>query len=722
MNRQQIIEILQDYKDILNLDKTGSGYGILEQEQRTYSEDEIPAFIQDLTEAGNKNNIIFLQNAITSEELKNYLVDQIFPILLFFKENEEWIPLTIHNITPKKKKIIKYYTENKVEVIFQYHKENKNKISGLPLEDEFLKDGQGNILIIAAFRFDSLVSDPEESNSAKQLKPVQRLMRLLTTERRDIFYVYIYGILIGLINLSLPLGVQGIIGQMAGGVEISTIYILIGLVILAVSFVGVFQVMQLYLVEMMQRRIFSKASYEFTFRIPRIQIEKLQNQYVPELINRFFDVLSIQKGLPKLLIDVSTAILQIIFGLVLLAFYHSTFVMFGLVLIVALVLIFYITGPRGLETSLETSKYKYKVVYWLEEMARTLVSFKMAGNSDLPMRKSDDTLNGYLTYRHKHFRVLITQYSMIIIFKVLVIGGLLIIGSLLVIDRQITLGQFVASELVVVLIVNSVEKIIMYMEIIYDMLTAVEKIGQVTDLPLERGGGFQVPQKLLSGGINIKIRNLHYKFDGSNNYVLRGLDLDIKAGEKVGVTGSNGSGKSTLTRILSGIYTNYEGSISFNNIPMADMNLLSLRNNIAINISAEDIFEGTILENITVGKPSANYKDALKAVEKVGLLDFIQSQPDGLNTYISSAGSNFCISVVHKIILARCISKEPHFLILNDFFTPFDENEKQHILNLVIKNAGWTLLMISNDPLVLSLCDKVVVLDKGKIQKVRMRV
>ncbi len=203
------------------------------------------------------------------------------------------------------------------------------------------------------------------------------------------------------------------------------------------------------------------------------------------LLTGSFDVLTIQKGLPKLLIDISTAVIQIFFSLILLSFYHPFFVFFGLLLISLLAIIFYITGPKGLDSSITESKYKYKVAYWLEELARTLTSFKVAGTTHLPMKRVSENVNNYLIHRKIHFGVLIRQFSYIIAFKTFIVGGLLILGTILVIDRQITLGQFVASEIIIVLILGAVEKIIVTMDTIYDMLTAVDKIGHVTDLPLE---------------------------------------------------------------------------------------------------------------------------------------------------------------------------------------------------------------------------------------------
>ncbi|WMJ71657.1 ATP-binding cassette domain-containing protein [Cytophagaceae bacterium ABcell3] len=704
MNNQQIIQIIIEYQRIFH-HKASISPDSFEWDQKEYAPEEISAFIQDLTEAGNKHKLVFLQNDIDPAEFEDYLIDLGFPILIFLKENGHWVPVSIYCYTRRNCKITKYYGGSREE------------LKQIPATSSLLQDYKGKIIMLATFQFNSLVSmEEEEVDTGKPLTPVQRFFKILSAERRDITYIYLYAVFIGLIALVPPLGVQAIISQIAGGVQINTIWIVIGIVIVAVLFSGGLQVMQLFIVEMLQRRVFTKAAYEFAFRIPRLKLESIQKHYAPELINRFFDILTIQKGLPKILLDISAAALQIVFGLILLFFYHFAFIVFGIILIIVLLLIFYVSGPKGLKTSLQESKHKYKVVYWLEELARALDSFKLAGNSPLPIRRTDQNVNNYLDYREKHFKVLITQYIHIILFKTIVIGGLLIIGSLLVIDRQITLGQFVASELIVVIIVSSVEKIIMYVDIVYDTLTAAEKVGNVTDLPLEKSGGIQI-KEVIAQGMHIKIRDLKYKYPENKQYTLNGLNLDIQASEKIALTGVNGSGKSTLINILAGVYTDFDGIVAYNNIPIRDIDLMNLRSAVGRNISLEDIFDGTILENITLGLPDAGYPDALEAAEKVRLLDFIQSLPEGFHANMLSGGRNFPESVNNKIILARCIVKKPKLLLLNNFFRDFEEEEKKALLDLIIKSTNWTLVAVTNDPLVQSACDKTIVIENGKIEK-----
>jgi ABC-type bacteriocin/lantibiotic exporter with double-glycine peptidase domain len=516
-------------------------------------------------------------------------------------------------------------------------------------------------------------------------------------------------------SLVLPLSIQAAVELISGGVFFSSIYFLIGVIIIGVAGSGVLQVLQITIVENLQRRVFTKAAFEFAYRVPRIKMEAVMNVHFPELMNRFFDVLTIQKGLPKLLIDLSTGVIQILFGLLLLSFYHPFFVFFGMALILLLFLIFYFTGPKGMESSIIESKYKYKAVYWLEELARAVYSFKLSGTTDLPLRRTDYFVNNYLKNRRRHFRILVTQYSYVLLFKAVITAGLLIIGTILVVQKEITLGQFVASEVIIILILVSVEKIIMYTDVVYDMLTAVDKIAHVTDLPLEKTGGVDIT-KDLDQGLKIVVNNLTFTYQGNKKPSIKNVNLTIEKGEHVCISGIGSSGKTTLINAMAGMYTQFEGSVTYNKYSIRDLDRVHLRDMIGKNVSSEDIFEGTILDNVLVGKPNLQEEDAIQAIEMVGLEHKVNSMADGLQTGIMSAGKGFSKSFIQRLILARCIAKNPNVLILNGFFEIFSKNERMQLMQMLTeKKNKWTLLVVSNDPLIIASCDRGVYLKEGEI-------
>lgn len=327
------------------------------------------------------------------------------------------------------------------------------------------------------------------NHSVEGLTPSQRFFRMLAMDGKDIAYVYIYAIFAGLITLTLPLGVQAILGLVAGGTQSASLVLLIALVTAAIAFSGILKIMQMSVIEVIQQRIFARSAFDFSYRIPRFRLDTLKNYYPPELINRFFDTITLQKGLPKILMDFSTAVLQIFFGLMLISFYHPLYVFFSVVLMAFIFLILRVTGARALATSIKESKYKYEVAHWLEEQGRSLTTFKLAGDTPYALRRTDALTGEYLKSRMAHFKILRGQYASIIVFEVIVMASLLALGSYLVLQNEINIGQFVAADIVVILVISSVEKMIVTMETIYDVLTALDKLGYVTDLPLEDNSG-----------------------------------------------------------------------------------------------------------------------------------------------------------------------------------------------------------------------------------------
>lgn len=706
MNNYSIIRILRESSLLLKHEFDASSLRFVEINNRVYADDVFLEFKRDLIEAGSKIRILFMEQSVPANGLVEFMNKTQGVVLVFSK--------TQNNLQPYL--LFKAKNELKIASLADEAEVKTNSIDTNFDFSNFYGDAQGLIAFVI-YPYQSLVSEYEYDGyiPTEKISPVRRFLRLLSTEKKNITYILFYSVIIGLTGLVLPVGIQNTVELISGGVFFSSIYILIVVVILGVLFTGILQIVQISLVEYLQRRVFTKAALEFAFRIPRIKVESILNNYAPELVNRFFDVITLQKGLPKLLIDLTSSGIQIFFGLILLSLYHPFFVVFSLILVLVLFLIFWFTGPTGLRSSINESKYKYKVAQWLEELARAINSFKLAGNTDLPIRRADNTVSNYLKHRKAHFSVLVTQFSFIVVFKTLVTASLLIMGTTLVVNREITLGQFVAAEVIIILILNAVEKTIMYMDVMYDLFTAVDKISQITDLPLEKVGGLDFPSSM-HRGYSLEMKNLKFRYSDKADYALSGINLQIKSGERICIAGPGNAGKSTLANVIAGFHTDYEGVLTINNYSLRDLDITHLRDRIAKNISADDIFDGTILENITLGSATRTVDDALAAIRIAHLEDEVNSLPEGLNTHLVSGGKGFSSTFIHKLILARCLAKKPSLIILNDFFSGIKRQDKIRMLESVMNSEmHFTVVAISNDPLIMSACDRVIVLNEGMV-------
>lgn len=683
-------------------------------DERNYNPSEVGLFINDFILSAGTLEISCKLHYLTDEQFSEARKELFTPFVIFEKTASGWIPVVMEGDVRKGRKAHRILSHG-----IEIQPESEIRMENLVrLEDMSCGESAPRILLISGLAWRSIVSHSVgEEEDAKPLRPFQRLLLLLKSEKKDIWYIYVYAMVIGLISLSLPIGIQAIINLISGGRIFNSVVVLISLVILGVLVSGGLQIMQMTMVEILQRRIFAKASFELAFRIPRVKMESLAEYYPPELMNRFFEIVNIQKSLPKLLIDVSAAVLQIVFGLLLLSFYHPFFVVFSAFLVGILYLIFLLTGSKGLETSLKESKYKYKIAQWFEELARTLSTFKLAGTTNLPLEKTDRFVNNYLIYRKKHFGILVAQYGNVLAFKTLVTAGILILGTVLVVDRQITLGQFVASELVIIIVVNALEKIVLNVDVIYDLLTGLEKLGHVTDLPLERTKGFvdQVPGQ--QRGLQIEMRDVHFSYPNSETEALNGLSLSIPAGSRFCISGYSESGKETLARLLGGIYTDFKGSYDVNGIPFRDIEINHYRDLVSKNFDRSEIFDGTILENITLGKPGISYGDVNKVLKELHLLDEINRLPQGILTELVGTGNLLSNSVLERLIIARCLVMKPSLLIISYPIFLLERGDRNHIYQLLMdRNSPMTVGFISNDEQLMANCDQVFLLEKGNLK------
>lgn len=558
----------------------------------------------------------------------------------------------------------------------------------------------------------------DEMTNTEKPSPLKRLFRLLKPDQQEIINIYIYSIFNGLVYLSVPLGIQAIVNLIIGG-EITTSWILLIIfVVLGVAATGILRLFQFRITENLQQKIFTRAAFEFSYRLPRVRMEALYKHYVPELMNRFFDVMTVQKGLPKLLIDFSVAVLQVVFGLILLSLYHPLFIVFSVLLVFLLYVIFHFTVKKGLTTSLEESKYKYKVAHWLEEVGRNNTSFKLAGETALPLERANSHVNSYLKSRESHFKLLMQQYSYMVVFKVIVAASLLILGGILVMNQTINIGQFVAAEIIILLVMESVEKLIVSLETIYDVITGLEKIGEVTDLELERAEGINLKDEMNTPGMKVKTEDLSFKYPGSERNILESISLAVKRKEKFLITGKNNSGKSTLLKLIAGLYDVKKGVVSYNGISLNNLNINDMRSVIGECFAQGTLFEGTVLENITMGRKDIPFENVKWAVNHLKLKSFIRNLPKGYDTFVEPQGYKSSRSIITKILIARSIVSKPNLLLIEDILDNLDRQERFKIMDfLTSEEQDWTLIAVSSEAHFAKRCDRIAIFSKGRITK-----
>ena len=549
-------------------------------------------------------------------------------------------------------------------------------------------------------------------------RSLYKLFRLLRLDGKEITALYLLSILSGLIQLSLPLGIQAIINfaiVATGRNQLpASMWVLILLVVLGVLFTGMLKINQMKIVEKIQQKIFTRFSFEFSYRIPKLNVKSIDQYHLPELVNRFFDIPTLQKSLAKLLLDIPTAVIQLCFGLILLAFYNSVFIVFGIILLVVLYLILYVSSPKGFEASLEESNYKYDLGGWVQEIARGIKTFKFFNSFNLHLEKTNNLLEGYLHARNRHFQILKLQYWSLVVFKILITAAMLIVGGILLIRQQINIGQFIAAEIIILTIMNAVEKLIVSLETVYDLLTSVEKINKITEKPIDEEGSYEFVKKQ---GIEIEAKNLSFGFE--KNDILQNISFHIKPGQKVAITGDGDSGKTVLLRLLTGVFQDFEGDLSFDQVPINNYNLNTLRNNIGIYMQKQDIFSASLWENITLGNKEVKEQDVLDTFKIVGLESFYKSLNKGFDTHLEPTGKQLSSSSVQKLLIARSLLNQPALLLLDEPMKLFAADDKQYLQNYLFGLKDVTIIFTTNDPSLISKSEMVIHLEKGSIKSIQ---
>jgi len=545
----------------------------------------------------------------------------------------------------------------------------------------------------------------------EKITPLTRLWNQIRLDESEIVSIYFYAGLSGLIQLSLPVGIQAIIGFVLGASMVTSIYVLIFLVVAGVAAVGLLQINQMKIIERIQQKIFVRNAFQFADIIPRFDLIKTDGFYLPEKVNRFFDTQNVQKGLSKLLLDVPIATIQIVLGLLLLGLYHPFFIVFGMVLLLALWLIFTLTGKAGLNSSLRESVFKYKVASWLQEMGRVINTFKIAHGTHLNLQKTDSFVSGYLDSRETHFKVLLFQYKTLVFVKIAITVAMLTVGTYLLLNQQLNIGEFIAAEIVILTVINAVEKLIINLDSAYDVVTGLEKLATVTEGLSEFNGKHKLSAR--EKGIDLELIDFSFAFPAGKT-ILEKTSLRIPAGSKVCIKAKHGSGKSTLLKILGGFYHEYSGSLLFNNIPLKSYESQSLREHFGVFLTQREVFNGTILENITMERKDISLDSINSLAEKTGLLNDLKMSAQGLETNITSTGKNLRGSVLRSIMLLRALIKEPLLLLLEEPWAGFDPLVKEKMITyLTNRPPQVTVIVTTEDADFAASCDYIISLDSG---------
>jgi ABC-type bacteriocin/lantibiotic exporter with double-glycine peptidase domain len=548
------------------------------------------------------------------------------------------------------------------------------------------------------------VNLPRATASEPRLSPLARTRRLLSLDREDILVIVTYGMALGLLSLAVPIAVQSLVNTVAFGSLIQPLVVLTVLLAVALTASAVLRALQVRVAEMLQRRLFVRIVTEIGARLPRVRARALEAGNGPELLNRFFDVFTVQKSLASLLLGGVDALLIALVGLVVLAFYHPVLLAFDVLLIVGAVLVLIPLGRGGIGTSVAESKVKYAVAGWLEEMARHPLSFKLAGGERLAEQRVEELARSYLDERDRHFRIVFRQLVGALTLEVVASVALLAIGGLLVIARQLSIGQLVAAELIVTAVVAAIAKLGGKVEVFYDLVAAVDKLGEILDLPLERPTG-ECPAPNAESGGHLLLRDV--ELDIGHESKPRQFSLTLGRGERMAITGASERVTTALADAIFGLHLPQSGVIEIDGHDVRDLALREVRSRIAI-VRDTEILPGCILDNLRAANAELSSEDAWNVLRRVGLSQIVKTLPRGLETELLPSAAPLSRTQAMALTIARALAGKPSVLLIDRMLDRLPPVDRDRVINGLLSARDESILLISADPELLSRMDRQI--------------
>jgi len=511
--------------------------------------------------------------------------------------------------------------------------------------------------------------------------------KILAGERDFFTTTIIYGLAIAILSLALPISVQLLINSVAFTAMLQPIIVVAIVLMILLSFSSILIALQFYVCELFQRKFFAKMSYEITKHIINSKHEDFEESNRTEFINRFFDVITVQKTIPKIFIKTFTLLLQSFAGLALVAFYHPMLLVFSILIIIAVIAIWKGFSQKGFITKFYFSRRKYDMAGWLQDLASNTNLFRSEIGHQYAFYKSDFLCEQYLKERKNHFTQHFYQVILMLGLYTLATVALLIIGGYLVINGQLSIGQLVASELVLSSSLYGISQLGRDFENIYDIASSCEKLSQFYNISQEESGNI----KLNDDKIDIRFKKVVDNYFGRDF----NFDLNLKYGKNYIISTTNLSMQKILIELIYGLRKPIRGTLQFNDFDIENLDLPALRSNIAI-IDNSLFIEGTVSEYLTFNNKNANKKLINETLQITEFSEVLARFKDGINLRIIPSG--YPLSESEKVLLkvSRALIQQPKIIIITEVLDMLGLKSRKKILKYLTKNHDSLVIYFSN--------------------------
>jgi len=525
------------------------------------------------------------------------------------------------------------------------------------------------------------------SNNLNDPKIFTFFKLILQKEKRFFTATIIYGIFIALLSLALPISVQLLINSVAFTALLQPVIILGLVLFMLLAFSTALNSLQVYITEMFQRHFFSRFSFEIVNKLIYANHRQFEESNQTEFINRFFDVVNVQKTVPKILTKTFTLMLQSIVGLILVAFYHPALLILSFSIIVATYLVWNYFARSSFVKKFHTSKRKYDMASWFEDIARNNILFKSQIGQAYAKFKTNFIANQYLTERKQYFQQMFWQVTLTFALCALGNAILLIAGGYLVVKGQLSLGQLVASEFIMSVVLYNIAQLGREFEYFYELGSSCEKLSQFYNIPSEKNNKHlqQLPEDFT---INFEAVNVNY-FQRQFNF-----NICFTAGKKYLLTTENLSAQKLLIELMFSLYKPDSGSIEIGNCNIDNLDIYQLRNKIAI-IDNGSFIDGTVYEYLTFNNSKISSKKVNEVLEAVGINQALNRFNSNVSLQLIPSGWPFSESEKIMLRVAKAMISEPKIIIISEVLDMLTLKMRNQILQF-ISTTNTTLLYFSN--------------------------
>lgn len=522
------------------------------------------------------------------------------------------------------------------------------------------------------------------------LKHTYKMLVALIRPEADYLNVAIfYGLAIATLTLAVPIAVQTLINTIANIASVRAVVILALVLFITLVVSGVLSALRTRVMEYYERKVYARLTAELslkTIRAPHSFFEGGRNTTITQ---RYFDIITLQKNLPELMIDGFAVVTQMLVGFILVSFYHPALFVFNALIVMTMYVIWKVWGSGAKLTAIKLSHAKYSTAKWLDDLASAHEFFKSSRHLDYAGRQTEGMIDQYIQTHQQHFSYTFAQTLMFLLLYALASASLLGLGGWLVVIGELSIGQLVAAELIMSALFVGMSQFTNYLKLYYELYGAADKIGHALAIPQEFADDDQnsIPRDATLQCQDLRLQHLDQQYQ---------VTFTLEAGAKIFVVTDQSWIQRGFLSLLKRHQAPEQGWIRLGNDEIGDYDLYELRQAL-ISIDRSLIVECTIKEYLRMAQPDASLGDMTHALDQVRLQAVIRLLPDGLNTRMSALGTPLQPAELLLLKLAAAILAQPKVIILNQHFDNIPEALWHHIMR-VLEAQSCSVLYFTNHP------------------------